>query len=307
MQNHYGESDSMNNKIAKIFGYILGDGWIDIQGQCGVSGDNKSLLNIVHDIDELFGGGTSRKLITRDTYSKKYGIRGKSTQFRVRVNFSRLLQSLGMPIGKRVSSEFQIPDWIINGSLEIKKKFISGYYAAEGSIPHMQTNKKTPKALEFMFSKNIELLENSRLLVEQFQKILKDIGLDSFVVESFEFTNSEKVKQTIYINNSEEMYLKALKLLELDYCIPKEIQRKNLIIYFELKNIERQKILELRDKIFNERKKNGTTYVELAKMFGLTFGKIERLFSGKNKCKLVRHFPKYDEEFIKKYCLACSD
>lgn len=39
---------------AMIFGYILGDGWIDKKGNCGISGDKNSLRIIAEDINKIF-------------------------------------------------------------------------------------------------------------------------------------------------------------------------------------------------------------------------------------------------------------
>lgn len=289
-------------KTAKIFGYILGDGWIDKNGGCGASGDEKSLYILIKDINDLWGKNSCGEVRTRQTYSPKYNIYGTSSQFIIHANVTKKLLSLGMPQGRRTEQSYNIPKWILQGDYDIKTNFISGYYAAEGLIPSLQTNRKTPRPLSFCFSKNILFEDSAFNLSQQFQKILNDIGLNVSISHFNEITKTEMIKYTITINNSEEDFVKALKLLNLDYCLDKEIRRKQLLTYFNLKEIERQKITSLKEAVIKERQLNKTTYIKLAAMFHLTKSQIENIFNGKQKCKVLKNFPKFDQNFINTYC-----
>lgn len=286
-----------------IFGYILGDGWIDKNGNCGISGDENSLRIIAEDIDKIYGEGTARKIVTKNTTSPKYNISGTTNSFLTRAFFSRAMQSLGMPTGKRCEQEYCIPNWILYGSYEIKRAFISGYYAAEGLIPSTQVNRKTPRPLSFPFNKNANLINNSRNLVYQFKSILADLGFNSTSSENYVTTNSLKIKQIITIENSEDKFLEALKMLDLRYCLPKEERRKQLLIYYSMKQIERERILAIHKKIANERRVNKSTYKELAEKYNLTWRQIEKILNGRSHAKQVRGFPRFDQTFIETYCL----
>lgn len=295
----------MNNdllKKAKIFGYILGDGWIDKNGGCGASGDEKSLYNLIKDIEDLWGENSCGKVRTRQTFSPKYNIRGTSSQFTIHANVAKELLFLGMPQGKRTEQSYNIPEWILQGDCGIKTNFISGYYAAEGLIPSLQTNRKTPRPLSFCFSKNILFKNSAFILSQQFQKILNDIGFNVSITHFNEITKTEMIKYTITINNSEQDFVKALNLLRLDYCLDKEIRRKQLLTYFSLKEAERQKIISLKEAVIKERQLNKTTYAKLMTMFNLTKSQIENIFNGKQKCKVLKNFPKFDQNFINTYC-----
>jgi hypothetical protein len=288
--------------VAKIFGYILGDGWIDKRGQCGISGEEDSLRNIAYDIDYVFGCGSSGEIKTRETYSSKYGIKGTTSQFVVKSYVSHGLQDFGMPTGRRPKQKFHIPKWIVNGSFETKASFMSGFYAAEGLIPSLQANKKTPRPLSFCFSKDKDLIDCSRFVAQQFYSILHDLGLKASIAETYEKTDCDKVKQTIVIGNSEQDFLHALKILDLNYCLSKENRRLQLITYFEMKSSLREKIKTLRDAIILERKETSITYLGLSKKFGLSFRQIEKIIKGRNKGTQVRGFPKFDQKFIDSYC-----
>lgn len=131
--------------IAKLFGFMLGDGWISIPNSkypntlnCGFSGDTESLKNARADIKSIFKEIGKAKITTRQTCSKKYGIIGTSSYFIVSSYIAKHFCELGMPIGKKVEQEFLLPNWITDGDFEIKRGFISGLYCAEGLTPAMQ-------------------------------------------------------------------------------------------------------------------------------------------------------------------------
>lgn len=292
------------SKIAKIFGYILGDGWIDKNGNCGASGDVESLKALSLDITSFFGEGTCGKIKTRRTFSPKYGIEGTTSQFYITKKVSRELQKLGMPKGRRPSQEFFIPKWILSGDHDTKASFFSGYYAAEGLIPSMQTNKRTPRCLSFCFNKNLEFLDCSREMANQFSSIVSDLGLSASILETFETTDSEKVKQTIVIGNSEQDFIKALNLLRLEYCIAKEVRRQQLLVYFSLKQNEREKIQSIINSVKIDVRENSFTYKMISEKYGLKNTQICKILEGRNKGSQVRGFPKFDQDFIEKYCLT---
>ena len=292
------------SKKSMIFAYILGDGWIDKNGNCGVGGDAESLLTIAGDIDELYGQGTARKINTRHTSSPKYGIEGVTSSFITKTSFSKKMQSCGMPVGKRSGIDYKIPDWIMDGTDKTKKDFLSGYYAAEGFTPSMQANGKTPRTLTFPFSKDIELLESSRRLANQFKELIESLGLTVTIMEQYVTTDKEKVKQIISIGNSEDDFFEALQMLDLRYCVKKEERRQQLVTYFTMKRAERDRILSIHQAIKQERITTGATYKELAEKYSLSWRQVEKIMNGRSHAKQVRGFPKFNQKFIETYCLS---
>lgn len=289
------------NIMAEIFGYILGDGWIDINGTCGAGGDAISLKNLADDTNLIFGKNTAKDIHSRRTFSEKYNISGISGQLRFSASFSRYLQKLGMPIGKRPEQAYLLPEWITNGDLDTKARFLSGYYAAEGSIPALQSNKKTPRALSFCFFKNAELEDNATKLCRQFCQLINDLGFSSNIAKTYRTTNTFKVVHTITMGNSEVDFLKELRALTLSYCMTKEIRRKQLIVYFDLKQRERKKIEAVRNYII-QLKNEKYSHKEISELTGLSIRQVEKMLSGRNKCQQVRGFPEFNQQFINTYC-----
>lgn len=213
-----------SNKIfAMLFGYILGDGWIDINHLGGVSGDVEALEIIKKDMINLFGDIGKATILSRKTYSPKYKIKGTSAQFSFNRKISRIFIEYGMPTGKCVENDYKLPDWIMNGSLEIKKSFLSGFYAAEGTkiIPAIRKGFKT---LNFSQSKRIELSDSLEyLMIGQIGKILTELGLKYSIERKEIFTCAKNLRIRLDISNSTQSLIKCIQILNMKYCPRKQI------------------------------------------------------------------------------------
>lgn len=216
--------DYKNNKIfAMLFGYILGDGWIDINHLGGVSGDLEALEIIKKDMQDLFGDIGKATILCRKTSSLKYKIKGTSNQFSFNRKTSRIFIDHGMPTGKCVETDYKLPDWIINGSLEIKKSFLSGFYAAEGTkiIPAICKGFKT---LNFSQSKRIELSDSLEyLMINQIGGILTELDLKYSIERKEVFTCAKNLRIRLDISNSTKSLLKCIEILDMRYCPRKQI------------------------------------------------------------------------------------
>ena len=129
------------DKQAMLFGYIMGDGWLSINGKhknIGISGDVVDLETIKKDLIELYGDIGKATIFTDETESSKYGIKGTTNKCAFNVKIAEIFKNLGVPIGKRVEQETHIPNWILYGSNDTKISFLSGYYAADGTRPNVQ-------------------------------------------------------------------------------------------------------------------------------------------------------------------------
>lgn len=285
---------------AKLFGYILGDGWIDVKGNGGISGEQQSLEVIANDIHLLYGPKSTGKIKTAETYSPLYNIHGITSQMTISVKVVRDMLNLGMPQGKRVAQCYQLPFWILNGSYEIKVSFLSGYYAADGMIPSLQVNDETPKPLLFSFYKNEELEDSGDKLARQYRKVISDIGFDTSLKKISKFTGGPKIEYRITICNQRDSFLKQLQCLDLDYCQYREQKRLQLISYLIFKQQKLHEMNELR-KLVLLYKSQGKTYKQISELTGLAEHRIYAILSGKNKGRRLVNFPKFS-----KYLHMCS-
>ena len=87
----------------------------------------------------------------------------------------KLLESVGAPKGRKTAMEFEIPEWIMKGSKEIKKSFLQALFDDEGSaekrfLISLSLNKHSP-------------YENNLLLfLNQVKQLLEEFRIDSISI-----------------------------------------------------------------------------------------------------------------------------
>lgn len=290
------------NLEAMLFGYMIGDGWLSITTredgstvyQSGFSGDESSLKNIKHDLMKCFGDIGKATIRTEETYSPKYEIRGTTSKFVCNVKVTKYFIDLGMPIGKRVEKEFSIPKWIINGSDDIKKNFISGFYSAEGSTPLMQSNDRTIRPLVIIFTKRYELKDNLILFANQLCKMLNDFGIETRTKYINTFTCAKSVRCEISIPNNVDNILKMFDILDLRYCIHKMEVVESMKSYYK----ERQAILDKLALAYDEAMLENSSPSKISKKYSITVRQVAKWKERRTGYRIPNTFPKYSD-FIK--------
>ncbi len=174
--------------MARTFGYVLGDGWVDVNIDSGAGGDYKGLNRLQNDLKKLnyrSNIGNERELDStiNSISSGRLAVHGTVYSIKFEKNFSRLLVKLGHPIGRKTNQVYYIPDWIMNGSIDVKREFIAGYLGAESSNPGFRGSgenklKKSFFVPRFSITKRIDLIDKGLDLADQFKKLLKDLDVD---------------------------------------------------------------------------------------------------------------------------------
>lgn len=244
-------------KEAMLFGFILGDGWISqrfygpnkkyswIMG--GASGDLASLEIARQDLKDLYGDIGIATLRSEESHSPSYGIRGTSNSFAFTRETCLRFIEMGMPIGKRIDQVYLIPNWIMDGPLDIRRAFLSGFYAAEGFTPTMQSNDRTVKLMGMNFHKRYELKENAQAFADQISSILTDIGVESNTRMRTVHTNAKNVQVEMHFANSMESTINLLSALDLRYAQDKEAKRKQILSYYKEKEHKIAELASLKD------------------------------------------------------------
>ena len=291
----------MDNKDIKamLFGYMIGDGWISkgknskgiMVYQSGFSGDICSLKIIKDDLIKCFGNIGKAKISSNQTFSPKYNISGTTNKFSCTQNVTKEFIKLGMPTGRRVEKEFLLPDWIVNGSYDIKKNFISGLYSAEGTTPQMQINDRTLKPLTLCLTKRIELKENLIEFMNQVIKIINDLGIDCSAKYVKTFTCAENIKCTISINNNVENIIKAINMLDLRYCERK--MEEIIILKFYYK--ERQAMLDKLALAYEEAMMENSSPSKIARKYSITTRQVLKWKERRTGFRIPNTFPKYSD------------
>lgn len=279
----------MNELKAELFGFMLGDGWITTKHNCGFSGDPESLQIAKNDLINIFGNIGKATITTKHTSSEKYNIEGTTSSFVCNVKVAKEFENLGMPIGKRVEQQFDIPNWIMNGTNKIKAAFLSGLYAAEGYTPCFQKNNKTLKTLGFNISKR-QSVEHSLHL--QLGKILDDLNIKYTLrieqVKTCEWNN----KYRFDFSNSNENVLLITSIIKPRYCIEKYNLMNKVYCYYQMKQSEINRLQQAYDYSLEHRDVSAKS---CAIQFNIKQSQVENWRRRKTGVQLPKSFPTFNE------------
>ena len=168
--------------IARILGFAFGDGHLgEMSGRITLAfyGKEETLRELKKDLERL---GISANLYVRE---RDYSIEttsgyyeGKSVSAELRVasrSFALLLERLGMPRGKKTEKAYRVPEWIMEAPLWVKRNFLAGLFAADGSIVEFKGN--TPLPINLTQSKSEELVENLAEFLDDIAKLLAEFDI----------------------------------------------------------------------------------------------------------------------------------
>jgi len=252
--------------IARLFGYILGDGYIYLSKEkrkgrkslrkryiIGISSKSKrDLEEISEDIRRL--GFKASRVYTREKEVKiknDYGIfdvKSKENWIKINSNaFSNLLIALGMPIGDKTSN-ISIPKWIETAPKWIKRNFLAGLFGAELTKP--STIKNGITFSQPMLTIGIE--KNRKETGIEFLKGIKKM-LEEFEVESnliYEIKGTEKtVGLRLVISNKEENLEKLWSKIGYEYNLERKVLANLAVAYIRMKKKFKSKLKNRKEKI----------------------------------------------------------
>ncbi|MBI0584223.1 MAG: RtcB family protein [Methanomassiliicoccus sp.] len=240
------QADRREIILAKIFGYMLGDGALYRTGRrllASAYGAKEDLERMQSDLREL---GYSSKVYgrTRDhSIPTHYGVvEFTATSYELHVHsreFSNLLLERGMPVGKKTVSDHRVPDWVMNGSLPVKRAFVAGLFGAELTTP-----KAVSKTCFFMptlsQNKNDEHLESGRLFLIDVMRIMEELGVETQKIsESSDFFNQrgKTSRLRLHISSDEENVIRLYRAIGYEYCRRKSMVADVAVKYMLLKKL----------------------------------------------------------------------
>ena len=183
--------------LLKLMGMLYGDASLNFIGSrkdgiFNFCGKKEDLLEIKEDLRRL--GYSSSKVYNRIT---RLEYKGETRQYKnhcLMANTSSLLilfASLGVPIGRKVSQSYRIPDWLWKAPIWQKRLFLSALFGAELTRPrHKAAKRGNFYALAFSMNKRAALAKNG-------YEFLNDLAR---MCEEFDVRTTELVQRRTHIN-----------------------------------------------------------------------------------------------------------
>lgn len=157
-------------KLASIVADLTTDGHIQIRNKSGVISFYSKEYSEIEKFNSIF----------KSLFNKKGNIfkdeREGNIRYKLFISYTkiaRFLKMKGVPVGNKTNISFNVPNWIMDGSENVKKIYLQRLFDAEGSIFKCSDGRWH---ITFTMNKNESLLNDGlsffkeiRLLLNQFQ------------------------------------------------------------------------------------------------------------------------------------------
>ncbi len=240
--------------IARLLGYLLGDGTIYFSGKKGFVnfyGKYEDLKLIQNDLRIL---GYSSKIYRRTrkcTVATQYGSKSfisNSCELHCSAkSLARLFIALGAPAGNKTRQDYTVPQWIMKSKLWIKRLFLSGFFSAELSKPKLMSkyNFYAPIISQNKSEKHIESMHQ---FLEQISDLLKEFDIKinkiSLRKEHYNKHGENTYRLRLIIANDSDNLIKLYSKIGFDYNQERQkmgLLAVNYLLYKEsVKNIRKE-------------------------------------------------------------------
>ncbi len=173
-----GYSDKRVGIIARLVGFLLGDGHLTKDGRMIFTGDKDSLEEIRGDILKL-GYKTSKihsKELTNEISGRKFT--GITTWFYLDSKpLAALFKFLGVPAGDKCLKEFYVPDWIKLSPRFVKREFLRAILGSEMYTP--RCDRRNFGAISFRQHKAKRLITEGEEFAQELMSLLREFNVES--------------------------------------------------------------------------------------------------------------------------------
>ncbi|HKJ59408.1 MAG TPA: RtcB family protein, partial [Halobacteriales archaeon] len=188
-------TDDAFNRLLKLLGYFTGDGSFS-SDQTWFYGEPEDLEEIRRDIRAI--GFTPSRLYERDRDHEIDGSAFSTTEYSVRSTsnaFKQLLVRLGAPEGRKIESEFGVPNFVDRLAGWQKALYLSALFGAEMSAPSAMSAKNL-YCPEFTQTRTRARREEGRQFVIDVARLLGKLGIATNEIGELE-TNSNAEHDTV--------------------------------------------------------------------------------------------------------------
>ncbi len=167
-----------NPELARLVADVTGDGHLQIKNWRYLTSFVSKHLREVEEFkrrsEELFGVTPKRYVDSRKTWPGS-GTRYQS--FIISKPVALFLQEIGVPVGNKTNNPFKVPDFVYNGSLEMKSAYLRGLYDNEGSIYSCKEKHGIRWRIDLKMAKNEKILDHGIEFFEQIREMFREFGV----------------------------------------------------------------------------------------------------------------------------------
>ena len=303
-------------KLAKLLGFITGDGWLGKYYSkkrkqhiysMRVIGKKEDLEEIKQDINSLgynigFIGTKYYESEIKQFNGKKQKIKGVSSQLHINSqSLTVLMKALGMPEGTKSKNPFKVPKWIKESNLLIKRLYLAGLFGAELTRPYQSRYEKYSfKPPKFSQNKIKSLEKDGEIFLLELASLLSEFNIKTTTLGKQRYVinkdNEETIKLTLRISVKTDNLINLWSKVGYEYCKERKEKSMAALAYLKLKqkNIDKYKevLMQAKHKITTE----SSSVLSTAKEFGLNEATLRM-----HLCKIIdsprirSDFPTFEE------------
>ncbi len=179
--------------ITRLVGHLFGDGHLSylpsgkatekgMQGKLIASGTPDDLQTISKDLESLgfhaspIYEGTSTSLVR--TQAGEFMISGSYNNMScTSIALFCFLKALGVPVGDKAAASYDVPSWVSNAPLWVKREFLASFFGSELERPRLVETTFQPPVLAL--NKVEARLESGLELVNSISSLLKDFDVST--------------------------------------------------------------------------------------------------------------------------------
>jgi tRNA-splicing ligase RtcB len=188
--------------LVKLLAYFMGDGSLEGK-KTWFYGTYEGMEEIRRDIEFL--GYTSSKIISRNKLEKINGEICDSTEYSLYVSawsFRRLIEALGAPRGGKTALKRQVPTWLFETPLWIKRLFVAAYCGAE-MIKPQTINGYNFEPPVISIDESLEAKEGGKEFLKQLSELFEELGVEVCGIHEEKIKEShEKIRLKIQLSTN---------------------------------------------------------------------------------------------------------
>jgi len=257
--------------IARIFGYVLGDGYVSDKGDFRVYGNLQDMLKLKEDL--LAIGFKSFVKIRHRTHKIKtlygeYEFKSSVAELGLAAaSLAKLFIALGMPSKNKTISNFEVPEWVREAPRFIKRLFLAGFFGAEMSSPstHTKTGFYAPVISQ---NKNRQYVKSGRKFFTQIMAMLEEFGVKSkkiSVSKAYKNRFGDTYRIRLLLSSDEENLLRLWGRIGFEFNNEKQQLANIAVLYILQKKRLREQRIGIAEKV-KEYKKIGLTAREIKEL-----------------------------------------
>lgn len=294
-----------DEKLAALAGYMIGDGSIALRSQKyvkkdgGVSVYAPTLVGAFYskdetDLLEIKGALADIGMALKASVTRKKTPAHLDDGYQIQLSSGdcKLMVDAGVPVGKKTTLTFEVPNWIKKGDLAVKRAFLAALFGAEGTTPaSTRGGVRTMRPIVMTMHKIAPTAPGE--FFKDVQDMLADLGVEATLTSnSANRYNKTYVGYSIRISGLKNI-IAYLSSVGYAFCEKKGLAGWKWLKYLKAYEFEAKR----RRSTVQSMSDAGASYAEIGASLGLTRGAAFRLLKDiqEGKGNTAGHsFPTFD-------------